>query len=313
MKITVEKAAELLLKGSVVAIPTETVFGLGASIYSQEGIKKIFELKNRPLSNPLIIHISSIDQIQPFIEKEAIEEAICLFKNFWPGPLTIVLPLKKAHSLSSFITAQLPTVAIRMPKQKETLQLIDKVGPIVAPSANRSGYPSSTQSSHVENDFGKDFFILEGTTYCVGLESTIIAKEDGVWKIAREGAITPSDLQPSLGYLPFSLTKKEKPICPGQHFKHYSPLAQLILKSYEELQSLDAIIIGYENRHYPKAKKVIFLGPLTDPLTIQKNLYSTFRFLDETQILKAYIDIDLPEEERLQIVKRRIEKAASQC
>lgn len=310
MKITVKDAAIKLNKKEVVAIPTETVYGLAASITHEEAIKKIFSLKNRPLTNPLIIHISHISQLKDFLEPLS-EEVQKLMDKFWPGSLTFILPLSKNAQISSLITANLPTVAVRMPNQKDTLELINMIGPIVAPSANRSGYPSSTLISHVEQDFGDSFPVLNSETICAGLESTIIAYEDGIWKIAREGAILASDLGEILGYRPLSLSKKEKPICPGQHFRHYAPNAKLILKSYEELQNLEGVIVGFTERNYHKATQLIYLGSLSNSLDLQTNLYKTLRFLDEKGISTAYVDIDFPSDDRSQILKHRMEKAAS--
>jgi L-threonylcarbamoyladenylate synthase len=311
MKISIQEAASLIKSGKVVAIPTETVFGLSASIYHEPAIEMIFQLKNRPLSNPLILHISDLDQIVDLIEEEAIEEIKPLIQKFWPGSLTIVLPLKKEARLPRSITAGLNTVAIRMPDLDNTLQLINQTGPLVAPSANRSGYPSGTKLEHVEQDFGIDFPVMEGESTCKGIESTIIAKEQGVWKIAREGAIVPSDLEPILGYLPLTLSKKEKPICPGQHFRHYSPHAKLLPMSYHKLKDVEDVVIGFVDRQYPKATHLIPLGSSSHPEEIQKNLYSAFRSIDQLGFHQAYIDTDLPKTERMEILKRRIEKAVN--
>ena len=312
MELPVNQAASQLKNGEVVAIPTETVFGLAGSIYSDKAIEKIFELKNRPLSNPLIVHISDLIQIKDEIEEIDLETQK-LIQAFWPGPLTIILKLRSSAKLSHLITAGLKTIAVRMPAKDETLKLIAQAGPLVAPSANLSGYPSATKREHVERDFGLEFSVLEGEPHCLGIESTIIAKEYGVWKIAREGAVLPTDLEKVLGYIPSSLAKQEKPICPGQHFKHYSPHAKLKLLPYHKLKSIEGVIIGFKERNYPKAKTVINLGSLQSPVGCQKNLYALLRSLDEEGHQEAYIDIDFPEDERLQILKRRIEKAASSC
>ncbi len=312
MELSIEEAFKKLQNQEVIAIPTETVFGLAASIYSEKAIQAIFKLKNRPLSNPLIIHISNLEQIKDQIELLD-ETGLNLIQTFWPGPLTIIMKLKKTATLSNLITAGLNTVAIRMPQKSETLQLIEKTGPLVAPSANLSGYPSSTKREHVEKDFGLSFPILKGEPDCLGIESTIIAQEQGFWKIAREGALLAGDLEKILGYKPSQLTKKEKPICPGQHFKHYSPKANLKLLPYQDLKSIEGVIIGFKERTYPLAKRVIDLGSIDSPLNCQKNLYALLRLLDDFGYQEAYVDSDFPADERLQIIKRRIEKAAMTC
>ena len=310
MQISLSEAVVRLLREEVVAVPTETVYGLASLYHSEAGIKKIFSLKNRPLNNPLIVHISSLSQLESIVSPLT-DEALKLIEAFWPGPLTLVLPLKQDHCCHELVTAGLATVAVRMPNHKNTLELIEKTGPIVAPSANQSGYPSSTLIEHVEKDFGKEFPVLEGVTASFGLESTILAHQHGSWVIAREGALIPSDLARVLGYSPSYFQSKSQPICPGMHYKHYSPLAKLKLKSYQELQECEEIILGYSDRTYPKSKKVFFLGSVQDPASIQHKLYSTLRSLDVEEIETAFIDIELPCDERLDIIKRRIEKAAA--
>jgi L-threonylcarbamoyladenylate synthase len=309
MQISLSEAALRVLREEVVAVPTETVYGLASLYQSQEGIKKIFSLKNRPLNNPLIVHVSSLKQLESLVTPLN-SEALRLIEAFWPGPLTLILPLRENHGCHKLVTAGLSTVAVRMPAHKKTLELIDQTGPIVAPSANQSGYPSSTLREHVEKDFGEAFPVLEGVIPSFGLESTILAYQQGAWVIAREGALTPSDFAKVLGYTPCHFQSKGEPICPGTHYKHYSPLAKLKLKSYQELQECEEIILGYTDRTYPKAKKVFFLGSIQDPASIQQNLYSTLRSLDLEAIKTAFIDIELPSDERLDIIKRRIEKAA---
>jgi L-threonylcarbamoyladenylate synthase len=310
MKIPLEQAISLLKDEKVVAIPTETVYGLASPYHSEKGIESVFRLKNRPMNNPLIIHIAKLEDLND-ITGPLTDEAKSLAEAFWPGPLTLVLPLKKNHPCHPLVTAGLKTVAVRMPDHAATLKLIEATGPLVAPSANASGYPSSTKMSHVERDFGIDFPIMEGDMPSFGLESTILAYHESSWVIAREGALTPSDLTKVLGYSPKHFVEKARPICPGQHYKHYSPKAVLSLKSYIELKDCEGIVLGYTERNYPKAKKVVYLGSLSEPMSIQKNLYTTLRLLDLENILEAYIDIDLPEDERLSIIKRRIQKAAA--
>ena len=313
MKVSLTDAIKLILNGDVVAIPTETVFGLAASIFKESGIKKIFELKNRPADNPLIVHISSLDQIKGFVAQSILEEIHPLIKNFWPGALTLLLPLKKDSSISTKITANLPNIAVRMPNHPITLKLIDQTGPLVAPSANLSTLPSGTLFHHIENDFGSDFPILDGEILCNGIESTILAKEDGVWKIAREGLLTPSNLKEILGYLPPLLEKKHKPICPGQMYKHYSPKATIYLRSYDETRKNEEVTVGYIEREYENAKRLIYLGSLKNPSSLRKNLYATLRLLDEEQINHAVIDFDIPDDENFRIIKERLKKAAALC
>lgn len=309
MFISVEEAASLICHGQIIAIPTETVYGLAGSILFESGIKQIFSLKNRPLTNPLILHISHLKQVEEFVQMPK-EDELKLIESFWPGPLTVLLRLKHSSALPKMITAGLPTVAIRMPNQKQTLHLIEKTGPLVAPSANKSGLPSSTKKEHIAKDFGENFPVLEGSCGKEGIESTIVISINGKIKIAREGSLLASDMEKVLGYLPEILVKQNKPICPGQHFRHYAPNAKIQLVSYDEIRELNEVVIGFEDREYKKAKQVLHLGKLNDPKTQQNNLYAILRELDQQGISQAYIDQDFMLDERSQIIKKRLEKAA---
>ncbi|NDF16271.1 threonylcarbamoyl-AMP synthase, partial [bacterium] len=188
-----ERAKARLEGGGVVALPTETVYGLAASIRSEEGIKKIFAIKERPFFDPLIVHISDLEQ-----KKQVISEwpplADFLAKRFWPGPLTLVLP--KHPSLNPLITSGLDTVGVRMPAHPIARQLIEKCGfPLAAPSANKFGKTSPTKAEHVRKGFEKeDLLILDGGQSEVGLESTVVALaregDKDVVTILRPGAVT---------------------------------------------------------------------------------------------------------------------------
>lgn len=308
MFISVDDCSRLILDGKVVAIPTETVYGLAGSIFSETAIREIFALKNRPLTNPLIVHISHLKQVEEFVQMPKNNE-LKLIEAFWPGPLTILLPLKKQDALLPQITANLPTVAIRMPRQKQTLELIEKTGPLVAPSANLSGFPSSTKKEHIALDFGKQFPVLEGICGQEGIESTIVISVDGQIVIAREGSLLASDMEKILGYQPKILAKQKKPICPGQHFRHYAPNAKIQLMPYDKLKVLDQVIVGFTDRKYPFAKEVLHLGKSFDPKSLQTNLYAILRMLDEKGIEEAFIDEDFMDDERSQIIKNRLVKA----
>jgi len=171
MIIDVQKAAEILRSEDVVALPTETVYGLAADASSIIALKKVFDLKQRPADNPLIVHVAGISQAHTLADTGT-NDFLLLANEFWPGPLTLVLP--KKPGVLDIITAGLETVAIRMPDHPKTLAVIEKSGPVAAPSANRSGKPSPTRPEHVLDDFGDDLPVVDGGTCSVGLESTVL-------------------------------------------------------------------------------------------------------------------------------------------
>jgi tRNA threonylcarbamoyl adenosine modification protein (Sua5/YciO/YrdC/YwlC family) len=191
MIVSAQQAAELIQAGQVVALPTETVYGLAADASNILAVEKIFELKQRPADNPLIVHLADAEQISTFSDFHS-DELSRLIERFWPGPLTLILP-KKSNVLD-IITAGLDTVALRMPNHPSTLSVIRLSGPLAAPSANRSGRPSPTRPEHVIDDFGSDLPVVDGGSCTIGLESTVldISGEDPA--ILRPGKITAEEI-----------------------------------------------------------------------------------------------------------------------
>ena len=224
----IKKAAEIIKSGGVVAFPTETVYGLGANAYDEQAVKKIFELKGRPQDNPLIVHISKKQDVY-IVAREVPEKAKVLIREFWPGPLTLVLP--KNPSIPDIVTAGLDTVAVRMPDHPIALKLIRLSGvPIAAPSANISGKPSATQPEHIKKYFGEKVFLIEGKVK-IGIESTVLDLTEDVPKILRPGAITKEMIERKIGKVELVEYKKADfiPKSPGLKYRHYTPDAELIL------------------------------------------------------------------------------------
>ncbi len=216
---------ELIKSGEPVAFPTETVYGLGADAFNTKAIEKVFKAKGRPSDNPLIVHISDPVQINDFA-KEIPESVNILIQEFWPGPLTLVL--KKKPIVLDKITAGLNTVALRMPKHKLALDLIAKTGPLVAPSANKSGQPSPTKANHVFEDFGDTVSIIDGGTTEVGLESTVLDVSRPSPMILRPGSISKEEIEAVLGStVLIDDSEKAKPKSPGQKYSHYKPKAEV--------------------------------------------------------------------------------------
>lgn len=307
MLIPLEEAIQLLLKPVCIAVPTETVYGLAACYDQEEAIEQIFALKGRPRNNPLIIHISDESDLHTLITT-APPGFRQLIDKFWPGPLTCVLPVQ-SH-VSSLVRANLPTAAFRLPSLEITRELIARTGPLVMPSANLSGKPSSTLPEHIEHDFGQNFPILEGGCCIKGVESTIVIFQEGRWVVGRQGAVSLEDLAEVLGYLPSLLQKNSQgpSLCPGLLHRHYAPKAQLFLKS-DDMAKVSHIL-GFHGRIYPKDKIIYEMGPLDRPEEVAGNLYRLLRKLDLDGVNKAWIDMDFPVTGLWRTLRERILRAS---
>jgi L-threonylcarbamoyladenylate synthase len=311
MDITLEKACDLLENGQVVAIPTETVYGLAASLSHSEAIERIFTLKGRPAKNPLIVHVADMSQVS-YYSREIPEDFDKLARAFWPGPLTMVIP-SQPEWVPTTVRAGLPTVAFRIPSHPLTLQVLNRVGPLVMPSANLSGKPSATRPEHVEVDFGEDFPILNGGNSLRGLESTILFHRKDRWEICRLGALTPEAFTPILGYEPtfYMNVDQNAPVSPGQLLRHYAPRTKLTLSnSIPEIGS--GTIVGFSDRNYPGSFRVLALGPVGNPEKIAENLYSVLRQLDEEDIKDAWVDMNFPREGLWRTVAERLQTASAE-
>ena len=222
------RAKAILEQEDLVAIPTETVYGLAGNIYSEKAIKAIFETKKRPFFNPLIVHIPDIS----YLEKVAAyvpEKAQKLAEAFWPGSLTLVLP--KKDNIPDIITAGKNTVAVRVPKHPLTLQLLESLDfPLAAPSANPFGSISPTTAKHVEDYFKNDLkMILDGGPCQHGIESTIVGFEGDEPVVYRLGSVALEDLEAVVGQLPLKNKKEQAPEAPGMLERHYAPKTQTVL------------------------------------------------------------------------------------
>ena len=244
----VEKAADIIKSGGLVAMPTETVYGLAANALDGKAVAKIFKAKGRPMDNPLIVHISDISQIYPLV-REFPEKAKILAEKFWPGPFTIILP--KSDIIPDEVSAGLDTVAIRFPSNKIAQALISKSMPLAAPSANLSGSPSPTNARHVFDDMnGRINAIIDGGECEVGVESTVITLSTDTPRLLRPGGITVEQLRKAIGNVIIDdavlnpLKSGEKAASPGMKYKHYAPKAHIIL-----LEGSDSDFIKYVNSH----------------------------------------------------------------
>ena len=241
---TIVQAATLLRSGKLVAIPTETVYGLGADATNESAVKSIFELKGRPSNNPLICHVATVENLLKWIdpqEKSKYIETINKLKIFWPGPLTVVVP--KHPAINSLVTASGSTVGLRIPNHPLCLQLLEQLDfPVAAPSANRSNYISATKPEHIKEEFKNNCpFILDGGECKTGIESTVLSIVDVTRPcILRLGAITKEQISSALGqqvdvHTTKSTSENQVILSPGQLLVHYSPNTKLKLLSKVDL------------------------------------------------------------------------------
>ena len=227
-------AAEVLKNGGLVAFPTETVYGLGANALNASAVSTIFKAKGRPSDNPLIVHVADSQDLDRLTVSKP-EVAEILIKNFWPGPLTLVIP--RSSAIPDIVTAGLDTVAVRMPSHPIALSLIKAAGiPVAAPSANSSGKPSPTCARHVIDDLeGKVDVIIDGGSVAVGLESTVLDITSPIPAILRPGGVTREQLESVLGRVDTCPSLREDeagihiPRSPGMKYRHYAPKARIIV------------------------------------------------------------------------------------
>lgn len=280
---SIAEGARIIKEGGIVAFATETVYGLGADAFNAQAINKIFVAKGRPQDNPLIVHITKIEDIEKVAY--ATETAIRLFKAFAPGPLTIVL--KKKENLPKAVTAGLDTVGIRIPKNYIARALIEEAGaPIAAPSANSSTRISPTTAKHVYEDMnGKIPLIIDGGDCEIGIESTVLDLTKGIPVILRPGAVTIEMLLEHLSEVKNHTGQVRYALSPGMKYKHYSPVVDCVLArnstsaiiEYERLLrgGKKAVIMG--RKGFVNREDIYFINLGDDIQQIAKNLYKYMR------------------------------------
>jgi len=285
----ISKAVTILSNEDVVAIPTETVYGLAANIFSQKAIQRIFEVKQRPLFNPLIVHIHSIDQVSVLCS-EFPDSAKQLATAFWPGSLTLVL--KKNEIVPDLITANKDTVGLRMPNHPVTIRLLRELNfPLAAPSANPFNRISPTKSIHVADYFKDDIqMVLEGGECENGLESTIIGFENDQPVLYRLGAISVEEIESVVGPIQVNNKVKKTPDAPGMLAKHYAPQTKTFLVDELDLflglypNKRIATITFCEDVNAPNVVHTEVLSASGDLKEAASKLYSTLHKLDRLNL-----------------------------
>ncbi len=292
--------AAALQAGAVIGMPTETVYGLAADARNEQAIKRVFEAKGRPEDNPLIIHIHDESQLGAFTT-DIDDKVRQLMSRFWPGPLSIILPLKLGF-LSQAATAGLHTVAVRMPAHEVARAVLKAADiPIAAPSANTSGKPSPTDGHHVLDDLnGRIYGVINSDSSVVGLESTVIDCTSNPFRIVRPGAITKRDLEAVLkDSVAIDTTQNAAPISPGMKYKHYSPRQPVrvvenwtgIAPYIEQESRVIGVIAPSTMKQYIKGD-VHFIGLCKDVYDYEEaahNLYRALRDMDNSHVEVIYL------------------------
>lgn len=298
----IARTAEILSQGGIVAIPTETVYGLAANALDEKAVEKIFIAKGRPQDNPLIVHVSSLKMLTPLV-KNVSKEAMALARAFWPGPLTMVL--ERTDKIPATVSAGLSTVAVRYPKNKIAAEIIKQCGfPLAAPSANLSGSPSPTTAEHCVADLNGrvDGIVMSGSSE-VGLESTVISLVGDTPRLLRPGFVTVEQIESVIGTIDVDKAVVEQPeegkpvASPGMKYKHYAPKCNVTIidgskEDYVKFVNKNAgdgvyALCFKEDSKLLSVPSVCY-GEMRDDASQAANLFTALRELDKVGANVAY-------------------------
>lgn len=306
---SIQEAGAILKAGGLVAFPTETVYGLGADAFNTKAVARIFEVKNRPYFDPLIVHIHELSLLRK-LAAELPPNAEKLIKKFWPGPLTLVLP--KKGIVPDIVTAGLATVALRMPDHPIALELIEKSGvPVAAPSANPFEYLSPTTARHVRDQLGEKIdMILDGGPCLIGLESTVIDFSEKEPMLLRPGGLALEEIESIIGKIKISNSGNLK--SPGQLEKHYSPRTPVkITLNKNGLSGKKIGLLAFKSAQNTSAfKKIEILSADGDLKEAAARFFSCLHSLDEAGLDLIYAE-PLPETGLGRAIMNRLRKAKS--
>lgn len=318
---SIARAAKILNDGGIVAIPTETVYGLAASAYDENAIKKVFAAKGRPQDNPLIVHIADMEMLS-VVACDIPDTAIKCAEKFWPGPLTLVLPRTDKTALC--VSAGLNTVAVRMPSDKVAQAIIREANlPLAAPSANTSGSPSPTTAFHVQNDLdGKIDAIVFGDECLVGVESTVISFACTPPRLLRPGAVTAEQLKEIVPDMVIDKAvfaepeKGQKVESPGMKYKHYAPKTESILvegasKDFAELVNSqeNSVAVCFDEEKESISIPTLVYGKSENEETLAHEVFAVLRKIDDIGAHRVYIHAPSKEGIGLAVYNRLIRAA----
>ncbi|MCH9633881.1 MAG: Threonylcarbamoyl-AMP synthase [Chlamydiae bacterium] len=303
MFVNLEKAKKILKNGEVLAVPTETVFGMAVDMFSEKALLNLYNLKGRALNKPFVIQLAYTKDIYPFLFMPPFDLEK-LIKTFWPGPLTIVLPVRK-EMVSGLLRAKLPTAAFRVTQNQFTRELIKAYGdPLAITSANKSGENSLLSPKEIEREFGEEFPILKtDQSEMGGIPSTILAYFDASWVVLRMGDISLKQLYPVLGYYP--------PVVSNVDYEKNTYLLrpQLHLRDCSYDGSIK-VVLGFDERKYPSAEEVIKIGSINKPTFIKKNICSLLQKIHKLGHPHIWVDMNFPKEGKFKELVTILERAS---
>ena len=311
----IDLAKNILEAGGLVAIPTETVYGLAGNAFNVEAVAKIFEAKNRPAFDPLIVHTNDMAKVKGFT-KRVPDKAEQLMRTFWPGPLTILL--EKESLVPDLTTSGLQSVACRVPNHPLTLSLLEILDfPVAAPSANPFGYVSPTSAQHVAQQLGDQIdYILDGGEAKVGIESTIISFLETVPKVLRLGGLSVEDIEDEIGTVNVATHSSSKPAAPGMLKSHYAPkktivlLDQINMNEISDFTQFGSLMFQEALQKLPSQNQLV-LSPKGDLNEAAKNLFKGLRSLDENKDIHTIITEFVPNEGLGRAINDRIRRATA--
>jgi L-threonylcarbamoyladenylate synthase len=317
----IEQAVEILRRGGIVAFPTETVYGLGADATNPRAVQRVFEVKGRPSTNPVIVHVASIDIARRYASQWP-DSATQLARKFWPGPLTFVLP--KSDAIVPSVTAGRDTVGLRAPDHPVTLELLRQFdGPLIGPSANRSSHISPTTAQHVRDELGDSVdLILDGGPCRFGIESTVLDLTSPRPTILRPGAVSREQIEEVIGLLHVRniVTGMSTPASsPGQHARHYAPITPTYRFEFERFEPIRA----WRESHPDKAVVVLHLSPEpklrmhliampNEPGEYARQMYASLRHADRQSPAAIWIEMP-PDTPEWAAVRDRLTRASRQA
>ena len=307
----IEQARDFLLQNEVVAIPTETVYGLAGNALSEIAVSKIFEAKNRPHFDPLIVHVSSVSEVSKYVE-EIPELAFNLMEHFWPGALTVLLPKKTC--IPDLTTSGLQEVGIRIPNHPVTLELLKSLPfPLAAPSANPFGYISPTSAQHVADQLGEKIpYILNGGNCSVGIESTVLRVQHNQIEILRLGGISVESLQPFTSNIHIQQHSSSEPASPGMLTSHYAPRKPVYVGNISELMhdfaSQKIGVLSFKEDYQIEAQRI--LSKTENFTEAAANLFAFLRELDQLDI-EVILAEYLPNENLGRAINDKLKRASA--
>jgi L-threonylcarbamoyladenylate synthase len=306
---TIADAARTLREGRLVAFPTETVYGLGADATNGRAVAAIYEAKGRPRFNPLIVHVADVEAARRIAVLGDLGETLAA--AFWPGPLTLVLPKQPGTAISDLATAALYTVAIRIPSEPVAQALLRAMdGPVVAPSANRSGHVSATTAAHVAADLGDAVAtILDGGPSAHGVESTIVDATGVAPRLLRPGAVTAEAIRAAVGTLAVAMSHDhQRPSAPGQLESHYAPRAAVRLGARAVHRG--EALLAFGDDVPPHDGPIFNLSPAGDLAEAAANLFAALRGLDASQVAAIAV-MPIPDDGLGAAINDRLRRAAA--